>query len=605
VKQNIFGGSLGGPVVQEKLGYFFVNYQGTRQVSGDSPGTIISTTIPPLSEAPGGRSQAALISQFFPSGLPAGVTGLDPVAVSLLNFQSNQFGGNTGGYLIPGGNPSTGAFAVSRPGHYNDDQFTTNWDHEFRRGADKLSARFFFADSEAFLPFGGGDLQESLGSTLASSIGSQALNFPFDTPVHSRFFNLTETHLFSPTLVNELRFGFVHISYDLNNVPPVTTSDLGIDRPTNNVTDSIYKLVFSSSGFEIGPAPFGNQSQTQDNPSLIDTLSWVHGAHVLRFGGEMTFVNLDKNFPQVFNGELFFTNTPNGLSDFQNFLIGSPQFSFGGGGLSNHQYHNNNFAVFVQDDWKATHNLTVNVGLRAEFFGAFYDGDCHIGNLDPSLAAKGQYPFVYPSCVQNLKLPGLSGNANNTTYNNNYSTGIGPRIGLAYDLFGHHNTTIRTGYGIYYVREDVGTVDQLSFQSPFLPVAFGGGSPGCLRLPVDVLLGKPTGQLLPHERNQQPQRATDRRNLGSELCALLVCFWRFRQFERQSHYGHHPGRELRSLHGRQLPRPAAIDRHLRPRGSPALRGAQHPAVELHRAALPWQGLGSGSRLCRHALGPSA
>ena len=480
VKQNIFGGSLGGPAVKEKLGYFFVNYQGTRQVSGDSPGTIISTTIPALSSAPGGRSESALISQFFPGGLPAGVTQLDPVAVSLLNFQSNQFGGNTGGYLIPGGNPATGAFAVSRPGRYNDDQFTANWDREFRGGGDKLSVRFFFANSEAFLPFGGGDLQESLGSTLASSIGSQDLNFPFDTPVHSRFFNLTETHLFSPTLVNELRFGFVHISYDLNNVPPVTTGDLGIDRPTNNVTDSIYKLVFASSGFEIGPAPFGNQSQTQNNPSLIDTISWVHGAHVLRFGGEMTFVNLDKNFPQVFNGELFFTNTPNLLTDFQNFLIGSPQFSFGGGGLSNHQYHNSNFAAFVQDDWKATRDLTLNLGLRTEFFGAFFDGDCHIGNLDPSLAAKGQFPFVYPSCVGSLNLSGLSGKANNTTYNNNYSTGIGPRIGLAYDLFGHHSTTIRAGYGIYYVREDVGTVDQLSFQTPFLPVAFAGGLPGCL-----------------------------------------------------------------------------------------------------------------------------
>jgi hypothetical protein len=480
VKQNIFGGSLGGPLFREKLGYFFVNYQGTRQVSGDSPGTIISTTIPALSNAPDGRSEAALISQFFPGGLPAGVTGLDPVSVGLLNFQSNQFGVNPGGYLIPGGSPATGAFAVSRPGRYNDDQFTTNWDREFNGGNDKVSARFFFADSEAFLPFGGGDLQESLGSTLASSIGSQDLNFPFDTPVHSRFFNLTETHLFSPALVNELRFGFVHISYQLNNVPPVTTSDLGIDRPTNNFTDSIYKLVFSSSGFEIGPAPFGNQSQTQNNPSLIDTLSWVHGAHVIRFGGEMAFVKLDKNFPQVFNGELFFTNTPNGLTDFQNFLIGSPQFSFGGGGVSNHNYHSDNFAAFVQDDWKATRDLTLNLGLRTEFFGAFYDGACHIGNLDPALAAKGQFPFIYPSCVGNLNLAGLSGSANKSTYDNNYSTGIGPRIGLAYDLFGHHTTTIRAGYGIYYVREDVGTVDQLSFQTPFLPVAFGGGSPGCL-----------------------------------------------------------------------------------------------------------------------------
>jgi hypothetical protein len=473
VKQNIFGGSVGGPVVKEKLGYFFANYQGTRQVSGLSPGTFISTDIPSL---PTNRSEASISEAFFGNT----TTPIDPVVLKLLNFQSNQFGGTTNGYLIPSSNPATGAFAISRQGTYNDDQFTTNWDREFRGGQDKVSVRFFFSNSASFLPFGAGDLQESLGSTLASSVSSSSLNFPFDTPVHSRFLNVTETHLFSPTLVNEFRFGFVHINDVLSNVPPVTTSDLGIDRPTNSVTNSIYKFIFESSGFEIGPAPFGNQSQNQNNDNFVDTVSWVKGQHVFRFGGEFTRVNLDKNFPQVFNGELFFTNTPNGNTDFQNFLLGEPEFSFGGGGLSNHEYRSNNFAVFAQDDWKIRPNLTLNLGVRTEVFGAFHDDLCHIGNLDPSLANAGEFPFIYPSCVNSLNLTGLSGNANDTTFNNNYSTNIGPRIGLAYDLFGHHTTTIRAGYGIYYVREDVGATDQLSFETPFLPVAFGGGSPGCL-----------------------------------------------------------------------------------------------------------------------------
>ena len=473
IKQNIFGASLGGPVVREKLGYFFVNYQGTRQRSGLSPGTFISTTIPSL---PLDRSDASISQAFFGNT----TTPIDPVVSKLLNFKSNQFGGASNGFLIPSSNPATGAFAISAPGKYTDDQFTSNWDREFHSGQDKISARFFYSNSETFLPFGGGDLPESLGSTLASSVSSTALNFPFDTPVHARFLNVTETHLFSPTLVNEFRFGFVHINDVLANVPPVTTSDLGIDRPTNSVTNSIYKFVFASSGFEIGPAPFGNQSQEQNNINLVDTVSWVKGSHVFRFGGEFTNVSLDKNFPQVFNGELFFTNTPNGNTDFQNFLLGSPQFSFGGGGLSNHEYRSKNFAVFAQDDWKIQRNLTLNLGLRTEVLGAFHDDLCHIGNLDPALANAGQFPFIYPSCVNQLNLAGLTGSGNGTTFNNAYSTGLGPRIGLAYDLFGHHNTTIRAGYGIYYVREDVGTADQLSFQTPFLPVAFGGGSPGCL-----------------------------------------------------------------------------------------------------------------------------
>ena len=315
--------------------------------------------------------------------------------------------------------------------------------------------------------------------------------------------------------MNELRFGFVHIHDDLDNVPPVTVNDLGIDRPTNKVTSSIYKFVLGSSGFEVGPAPFADQHQTQNNYNVVDTLSLVKNKHVFRFGGEVTRVNLDKLFPQVFNGEIFFTNTPAGTvlstatTDFQNFLLGVPQFSFGGGGVYNHEYRSNNYGFFAQDDWKIRHDLTLNLGFRTEIFGGFYDNLCHIGNLDPSLANQGQYPFVYPSCVTKLTVLGLTSNANRTTYKNNYSTNVGPRIGLAYDVFGHHTTTVRAGFGIYYVREDVGTVDQLSFQAPFLPVAFGGGTPGCPALGTffSETTNRPAGCPVPNP-NGLPQAGT-------------------------------------------------------------------------------------------------
>src|SRR5215831_10748519 len=145
IKQNIFGASVGGPVGREKFGYFFVNYQGTRQRSGLSPGTFISTTIPSLPATD--RSDASISQAFFGNA----TTAIDPVVSKLLNFKSNQFGGATNGFLIPTSDPSTGAFAISRPGRYTDDQFTANWDREFRNGQDKFSVRFFFSDAETFL----------------------------------------------------------------------------------------------------------------------------------------------------------------------------------------------------------------------------------------------------------------------------------------------------------------------------------------------------------------------------------------------------------------------------------------------------------------------
>ena len=157
---------------------------------------------------------------------------------------------------------------------------------------------------------------------------------------------------------------------------------------------------------------------------------------------------------------------------------GTPEFSFGGGGVYNHAYRQSNSAIFAQDDWKATQTLTVNMGLRTEFLGAWTDGDCHIGNIESDLTNSGTYPFIYPSCVNKLGVSGLTGNAAGSTFRNNVSTGLGPRVGFAWDIMGRHTTTLRGGYGIYFVREDVGAVDQLSFQSPFIPIVFFGQTPG-------------------------------------------------------------------------------------------------------------------------------
>ncbi|HZQ23923.1 MAG TPA: carboxypeptidase-like regulatory domain-containing protein [Terriglobales bacterium] len=482
IKQNIFGGSLGGPIGNEgKLGFFFFNYQGTRQRSGLSNGAIISTTLPSL---PTDRSAQNLVDTFFSGDPNVTAASIDPVALKLLNFKSSQFN-DPHGFLFPTADPTTGVFTLSKPGRYTDDQFTANYDRDFRGGSDKISARFFFSNFESVLPFGAGGLTATLGGTISQT----DLNFPLDLPVHDRFLSIAETHLFSPRLVNEIRFGYVRIDNNAINQPIVTVNDLGINRPNSNLYDTIYKFTFST--FQLGPTPGANQSQLQNNFTFLDTASYSLGKHQLRFGGEFDRVNLDKNFPQTFNGQLFFFPTGGnpgnpadpcvpigGCSDFQNFLLGQPGFSFGGSGVSNHQYRINDYALFLQDDYKATPNLTINAGLRWELFGAAKDNLCHIGNTISALANKGISPFVYPKCVSKLGVPGFTGTLNDTTMANRYASNFGPRIGFAYDLFGHHDTSIRGGYGIFYVREDVGTVDQLSFTAPILPITTPLGTPG-------------------------------------------------------------------------------------------------------------------------------
>lgn len=491
IKQNIFGGGVGGPL-PVKLGFFYLNYQGTRQTSGLSSGTIVQSSIPAL---PQDRSAQSLVDTFFPATLGYSATPalIDPVALKLLNFRNTQFGSTT---LLPNGNVPAGTavqsgapviatapFAFSRAGRYQDDQFTATYDKEFRRGNDKISARYFWTNFESKLPFGGGGLT----ATLGGSISRNDLNFPLDLPVHDRILIGSETHVFSPSWVNEARFGYVRIHNDSINRPIVTAGDLGIDRPNNNVDKLSYKFTFNSLGINIGPTPGADQTQLQNNFIATDTASYSRGRHLIRFGGEFDRVNLDKSFPQAFNGQVFFSPTSGsltsggpcgtlGCTDWQNFLLGSPAFSFGGSGVSNHKYRDNNIGVFAQDDVRLTPTLTFNLGLRWELMGAYYDQLYHLGNTHADLARAGQNPFVYPRGVARYNIPGLLGTTSSTTLDNSSASNWGPRFGFAYDVAGRHTTAVRGGYGIYYVKEDVGNVDQLSFLPPFLPITFPSGT---------------------------------------------------------------------------------------------------------------------------------
>ena len=473
VKQNIFGGGVGGPVSPKgKLGFFYLNCQGTRQTSGLSNGTIIQSSIPVL---PADRSAQSLVDTFFPAAASyasVSASQIDPVALKLLNFKSDQFGSNL---LIPSvsGTPGeTGTFEFSRPGIYRDDQVTASWDKSIRNGTDTLSARYFYTNFESLLPFGAGGLTASLGGSIART----DLNFPLDLPVHDRLLIFRETHVFSPAWVNEARFGYIRIHNDSINSPIVTASDLGIDRPNSNMDNLSYKFTFNSLGINIGPTPGANQDQLQNNLVASDTGSYSRGKQLIRFGGEYDRVNLDKSFPQEFNGQLFFSPS-SGYSDFQNFLLGTPAFSYGGSGVYNHQYRANDYALFAQNDIKVTHSLTLNLGVRWELVGAYYDKLYHIGNTHADLARAGKEPYVYPIGIDEYKVPGLIGSTSSTTLDNNYASDWGPRFGFAYDLGGHDHTSIRGGYGIYYVREDVGNVDQLSYVPPILPMTFPGGTP--------------------------------------------------------------------------------------------------------------------------------
>ena len=478
IKQNIFGGDFGGPVgPKAEFGFFYVNYQGTRQRSGASPGTYInipaSAGIPyvPLVDR---QSATAMASD---CGLTAQGFTVDPVAFNLLSAQGNQFGPLAGGYLfplptdVPASTPcgTLVGFHVTNPGKFTDDQFTTTWDKDFRGGKDRIGIRFFFSNSDTFQPFGADNYGIQTGGQPVTS----SLNFPLDIPLRSRFGSVTETHIFTNTMVNEFRFGINVIGDRLHNEAPITGSDIGINNPTQNRDPNMYRLKFEN--FEYGPYPTEEQTALSDNFVWLDTLSWTRNAHQFRFGGEIDRVTLRRNLPIADNGYVFFipVGPPTLPTDFQSFLAGSPLLGEGGGGLGNHDYRIPSYSWFVQDDYRARKDLTLNLGFRNEFVGAPYDTLCHTGNTNPLLAPVTGQPFVYPKCVNKFGLSGISGTLNSAGLNNEYASVWEPRIGFAYDIGGRGKTSIRAGYGIYSVREDLGAVDNLAITPPAYPFKVG------------------------------------------------------------------------------------------------------------------------------------
>jgi len=527
VKQNIFGGDIGGPIGSgAKFGFFYFNIQGTRQRSGDSPGTFINTSMPYVSLADR-QSKAALAAD---CGVP--LANIDPVAFNLLNFQSNQFGPTAGGYLfpLPTTAPSStpcGAsvpFLITDPGKFTDNQFTANWDREFRGGKDRLSERFFWSNSNTFQPFGA----DSYGIQTGGQPGVNNLNFPLDIPLHSRFGSITETHVFNNSLINDFRFGVNIISDSLNNQPPITNVQAGINLPTATGVNgqagdpNIYRFQFDT--FAFGAYPTQLQSAKSNNYTWVDTVSWTHGPHQLRFGGEIDRVAMRRSLPIADNGLIFFISGATAFgSDFQSFLAGAPFLGEGGGGLGNHDYRIPSYAWFAQDDYRASKTLTLNLGVRNEFIGAPYDTLCHTGNTDPTLAITTGQPYIYPKCISKFGLSGIAGTLNRAGLNNEYATVFEPRIGFAYDLGGHHTTSIRGGYGIYSVREDLGAVDNLAIVPPTYPFS--------LALPREPTVSPTYLHRVPPSRTASPRWVQTRLRPTCPLprfCKVLVLPARWR-----------------------------------------------------------------------------
>lgn len=457
MRRNVYGGTLGGPV-QKNRAFFFVSYQGTREANGATDQSLYkSVLIDP--ELTNDRSEATLRNTYQ---LPS----IHPAALALLNLKLPN-----GQFLIP--TPQSGGrvsgTAVST---YHEEQFNTNFDYRLG-SADSLGAKFFFADAPELSALGGSSFGN--GATLPG--------FGTELDIKNRLLAVEEIHTFSPRAVNEARFGYNFIRHNETPQEPVTDSEVGIQRSTASELPGLplIRLVPDLGGAAIGTSDL-TLWMTNRSVSFIDTMSLRRGNHSIRFGGEVRHSDFSVPRTAVFSyGEIDFFS-------FRDFLQGNTYFSHLGTGLPGRDGIATDYHLFIQDDWKLSQGLTVNLGLRYELDEPPYDSRGRIGGFDPALYQprldESGLPIGPPAggiieagnAPPEYSLPGVT-RVGKRVVKSMDPNNFGPRIGMAWSPLASGRLAFRAGYGIFYSRPSFFYLAFSYFAPPFFLDSVGFGQP--------------------------------------------------------------------------------------------------------------------------------
>jgi outer membrane receptor protein involved in Fe transport len=377
-RQNQFGGSLGGPIKKDKL-FFFVNDEELRNSLGQ---TVIALV-------PDANAHNGIVN-----GVNVGVNSKVAPILALYPLPTTPVAPGVGSIAEVDTQTGTENYLLARS-DYN------------LSSKDSLFVRYVRDRGDTTLPF--------LGSPLPP-------RWPEVGSTRNQFTTLEYRRVISPALVNLVRFSFTRTRETDVQANPDQTPALNF-FPERGQNGGVNITGLSS----IGTSIFAPLLEVQNKFPLADDVIWTHGAHNLRFGG--FFSRVQSNFQQQGWWGGFYTFP--GLTAF---LQGSPNLFQGPEpGLTDSYRDFREIEVdgYIQDEWKALRNLTVNVGLRYEFV------------TNPTTNVHPLNTLINPPFGTFERVPNVF--ASNPSVRN-----FDPRIGIAYDPFGDHKTAIRAGFGIFY-----------------------------------------------------------------------------------------------------------------------------------------------------------
>ncbi len=488
-RRGQFGGAISAPILKDKL-FVFADYYGQRSLQGITNLNSVPTANQRIGDFRDYRDANGNVIPIY-----------DPLTTMIVNGRSvrQQFmgcDGVTANVICPNRLNQVGLNVASI---YPMPQFTTvNSLNNYTSTANRIigdnggNVRVDYhpsAKDSGFVRYSYEDFEQTAPNPLVGGSGTCCLATPaaaaakFDlgpyvaglqvTSLFAQGASVNETHLFTPNLFNEVRVGY-------NRTNPFTRqSDFGHNAATslgiNGLNISQYTTgipniqIGSGCGNEFtclqGGTAFLPANPRQTNIQFEDTISYSHGSNQIKFGFRYVRILASPFTNTTTRGQITFNDN---LTDTQSATSSSSSAS-GGNGLASlllgypasdsrnflqvpYYITKVNYAGFIQDDWKVSPRMTLNLGARYDVFTPDVEKNNKLANFDLTALH-----FIYAGVNGVSRTAGVQ-----TRYNN-----VAPRVGFAYDVTGRGDTFLRGGFGISYFEDPFSASDELGQNPPF------------------------------------------------------------------------------------------------------------------------------------------
>lgn len=417
LKQNQFGGTIGGPVVKDRL-FFFAYYEGFRNRQGITHGVAVPT----IAERGGDFSHSSTKPRDPATGLPYPE---DRIPVEDFNAISQKI---LVWYPLPdtaGGSVAT----TTKVARNTTDQGGGKLDWVLSSST-SVAVRYAYARQENYNPF--------------SILGSDTPGFPVGDDLNTQLGSIAVTHTFSPHTLATVRGSFFRHYFLLEKrLSGLSPSDWGFHYDSTLESAKGAPAVLVAGYSNLGDPVIGPRFTTQNDFEESASISHDASGHTWKAGVGLRREQLNTKQGLFANGQFAFNGSSGSGNAFANFLLGLPSGFQQAGGDFVRDLRASDLSWFVQDEWRVTHRFTLNYGVRHEINTPYREIHNKLNAWLP-----GRQSVVYPDAAPGLLFPGDRGIPDTIAITE--KTAFMPRIGFSWDVTGAGSLVVHSGYAIFY-----------------------------------------------------------------------------------------------------------------------------------------------------------